>query len=107
MNVNSGYSIDEPQSSDEEVGSSTVPALGATYEETFMRQVNNLDETRCRKPPDWFDESNIASLTSDEEEPRNVKEALKGEHSKKWKEALDAAYSSLRKNETWDLVFST
>ena len=44
------------------------------------------------------------SLTAENEEPQSLKEALGGNNSKKWKEALDAEYSSLISNETWELV---
>ena len=33
-----------------------------------------------------------------------MKEALDGKNSREWKEALDAEYSSLINNETWELV---
>ncbi|OWZ00189.1 Integrase, catalytic core protein [Phytophthora megakarya] len=36
--------------------------------------------------------------------PRNVKEALTGQHSKQWRQALDLEYDSLTDNGTWTLV---
>ena len=44
------------------------------------------------------------SLTAENEEPQCLKEALGGNNSKQWKEALDAEYSSLTSHETWELV---
>ena len=45
------------------------------------------------------------SLTSEsDDEPKSPSEALNGEHSDQWKEAMDSEYSSLLKNETWDLI---
>ena len=84
-----------------------------TYEETFMQQVRNIGAKRERKPPRRLIEetSNYAehcfmteSLTSESDEPKSPSEALNGEHSDQWKEAMDSEYSSLLKNETWELV---
>ena len=44
------------------------------------------------------------SLTSESDEPKSPSEALNSEHSDQWKEAMDSEYSSLLKNETWELV---
>ena len=38
------------------------------------------------------------------EEPKTVHEALNGEQSSQWREAMESEYSSLLKNDTWDLV---
>jgi transposase InsO family protein len=38
------------------------------------------------------------------EEPATIEEALESEHSKKWREAADAEYTSLLENDTWELV---
>ncbi|CAB4021584.1 Retrovirus-related Pol poly from transposon TNT 1-94, partial [Paramuricea clavata] len=81
--------------------------MGVTFEENFMQQVENLGPTRQRKAPERFrpDECYVAeSLTAENEEPQSVEEALRGEHSNKWKQALEAEYSSLMNNETWELV---
>ncbi len=74
--------------------------VGATYEENFMRQVEDLGTTRKRKTPERFrpDECHI----TENEEPQTVKEALK--QSDKWKQSLEAEYNSLMNNETWELV---
>ena len=61
-----------------------VQPVGATYEETFMRQVENLSSKRHRNPPQRFhpDGCLIAdSLTNEVDEPKSVGEALIGEHS--------------------------
>ena len=84
-----------------------APAVGATFEENFMRQVDNIGSTRQRKAPERFrpDECYVAeSLTAENEEPQCVEEALRGKHSNKWKQALEAEYNSLMDNETWELV---
>ena len=77
-----------------------TPEVGATYEENFMRQVEDLGPTRKRKTPERFrpDECHI----TENEEPQTVEEALK--QSDKWKQALGAEYNSLMNNETWELV---
>ena len=38
------------------------------------------------------------------EEPKTVHEALNGEQSSQWREAMESEYSSLLMNDTWDLV---
>ena len=38
------------------------------------------------------------------EEPRTVHETLNSEQSSQWREAMESEYSSLLKNDTWDLV---
>ena len=58
--------------------------VGETYEETFMRQVDNLGPKRQRRAPNQFhpDSCNlIESLTNDINEPKTVQEALQSEHS--------------------------
>ena len=65
-------------------------SVGATYEESFMKEVQQLGEKRQRKPPTRFDEEcYIASdLTSDIDEPINIKDAFCGEHANEWKNAV-------------------
>ena len=81
--------------------------MKVTYEEKYR------SKERERKPPRrlFEDISNYAehcfmteSLTSESDEPKSPSEALNGEHSDQWKEAMDSEYSSLLKNETWELV---
>ena len=71
----------------------------ATYEETFMQQVKSIGAKRERKPPIRLIEeiSNYVehcfmteSLTSESDEPKSLSEALNGEHSDQWKEAMNS-----------------
>ena len=67
---------------------------------------------RNRDPPnrygavtgEWWNYINFASGTADTVEPKNITEALDGQHADQWKEAADSEYDSLIKNHTWDLV---
>ena len=84
-----------------------VQPVGATYEETFMRQVDNLSSKRHRNLPQRFhpDGCLIAdSLTIEVDEPKSVSEALSSEHSTQWREALNSEYQSLIDNGAWELV---
>ena len=90
-----------------------VPDVRTTYEETFMNQVSNLNSVRTRKPVNRLiaetadlavDSCYLASLTSDLEEPKSFKQASNGQHSHKWKEAMDDEFASLQSNQTWQLV---
>ena len=81
--------------------------MGASYQETFMKQVQNLGTKRQRQAPTKFspDECNLTeSLTAENEEPPSINEALNGKDANKWKQALEEEYNSLIKNETWELV---
>ncbi|CAB3979521.1 effector candidate [Paramuricea clavata] len=92
-----------PDIEDEE----NLPAVGETYEESFVKQVENLETKRQRKAPKKFspDECNITeSLTAENEEPQSISEALNGANASKWKQALAEEYNSLISNETWELV---
>jgi transposase InsO family protein len=74
-----------PDIEDEE----NLPTVGVTFQENFMRQVENLGPTRQRKAPERSrpDECYVAeSLTAENEEPQSIEEALRGEHSNKWKQ---------------------
>ena len=44
------------------------------------------------------------SLTNEVHGPKSVSEALSGEHSTQWREALNSEYKSLIDNGTWELV---
>ena len=69
--------------------------------------MRSLGPNRQRKTPERFhpEECFISeSLTAENEEPQSMKEALDSNNSGKWKEALDAEYSSLINKETWELV---
>ena len=72
--------------------------VGASYEENFIREVQNLGPRRQRRPPvrliaednDEKDECFVADiLTADIDEPRNINDAWNGTHSSQWKEATD------------------
>ena len=86
----------------------------ATFEETFMNQVSKIGDRRTRKQTERLIESAdlavdndscyIASLTSDIDEPSTFKQALNGDDSFKWKEAMNDEFESLMKNKTWELV---
>ena len=58
--------------------------MGATCEENFIRNVEQLGAKRQRKPPTRFDEEcYVASdLTADINEPTNIENAFSGEHSR-------------------------
>ena len=75
--------------------------VGATYEENFIREVQNLDAKRQRRPTTRFDEEVYAAadnLTADINEPVSIQEA--------WteKRATNSEYESLMNNQTWELV---
>ena len=81
--------------------------VGPNYEENFMREVENLPPKRQHNPPVRFAEEEFYAadaLTANINEPNNISEAWKGEHSVHWKEATDCEYDSLLSNDTWDLV---
>lgn len=80
--------------------------VGATFEETFMNEVRNVDERRIRRPPNRFDEECylVNDITADINEPINLKEAFSGEYSTEWKKATDSEFNSLIENDTWELV---
>ncbi|MEL7342345.1 MAG: reverse transcriptase domain-containing protein, partial [Bacteroidota bacterium] len=90
----------------EPVGEPQVPLRRQTFEDAFMEQVSQLGPVRQRRPPARYDEECLLmdSLTTEIDEPNSVEEALHGEHSVQWKEAMQSEYSSLLKNETWELV---
>ena len=70
-----------------------------------MEQVRNLGPVRQRKWPSRFQDDDECLVTSSEiEEPKTVHEALNGEQSSQWREAMESEYLSLLKNNTWDLV---
>ena len=77
--------------------------VGETYEETFMRQVDNLGPKRQRRTPNRFhpDSCNLIQLLpNDISEPKTVKEALQSEHSAEWRSAMSVEFESLTKNNT-------
>ena len=80
--------------------------VGASYEENFMREVEQLGRERRRRPLARFDEEcQVASnLTADINEPVSIDKAFSGEHSADWMKAAKSEYDSLMENNTWDLV---
>ena len=73
-----------------------------------MEEVRNLGPVRERRKPSRFrdddDDDDRLLVNSEMEEPKAVHEALNGEQSSQWREATESEYSSLLKNDTWDLV---
>ena len=81
--------------------------VGATYEDNFTREVENLNAQRERRPPQRFDEelyNCTEDLTADINEPCNINEAWNGRNSAEWKKATESEYESLIDNHTWNLV---
>ena len=81
--------------------------MGPNYEENFMRGVETLPPKIQRNPHVRFIEEEFYAadaLTANINEPNNISEACKGEHSIHWKETTDCEYDSLLSNDTWDLV---
>ena len=77
-----------------------------TYEDKFMEEVRNLGPVKQRRKPSRFrdDDDDCLLVNSVMEEPKTVHEALNSEQSSQWREAMESEYSSLLKNDTWDLV---
>lgn len=104
---------DEPHSDQAEPEIVEEPAVldnepvGVTYEDNFMREVNNLPAQRQRRPPVRFIEEEFyaaETLTADINEPSDIFEAWRGDYSTNWKDATNSEYDSLLSNHTWDLV---
>ena len=78
------------------------------YDDKFMEEVRNLGPVRQRRKPIRFrdddDDDDCLLVNSVMEEPKTVHEALNGEQSSRWREAMESAYSSLLKKNIWDLV---
>ena len=75
-----------------------LPPVGASYEDNFMKQVENIGTKRQRNAPKKFspDECNLAeSLTAESEQPQSIHDALNGKDANKWKQALEEEYNSL------------
>ena len=75
-----------------------------TYEDVFMEEVRNLPPVRERRMPSKFGDEDCLLVDSEIDEPKTVQEALNGEQCVQWREAMESEYSSLLKNDTWDLV---
>ena len=79
----------------------SVQPVRATYEKTFMRQIENLNSQRHRNPLQRFHPHGCViadSLSTEVDEPKSFSEALSGEHSAEWREALNSESKSLVDN---------
>ena len=54
--------------------------------------------------PSRFQDYDCLFVDSEIDDPGTVQEVLNGKHSDQWKEAMKSEYSSLIKNDTWELV---
>ena len=75
-----------------------------TYEDVFMEEVRNLPPVREQRMPSRFCDEDCLLVDLEIVEPKTVQEALNGEQSVQWREAMESEYSSLLKNDTWNLV---
>ena len=84
------------------------PPVKRTYEDKFMEEVQNLGPVRQRRKPSRFQDDDYDDdcllVSSEMEEPKTVHEALNGEQSSQWREAMGSEYSYLLMNDTWDAV---
>ena len=80
--------------------------VGATYEDNFMREIENIDQRRQRRPPEKYEEMYVCAddLTSDINKSRNLSEAWSNEHNAQWKKATDSEFNALMANDTWQFV---
>ncbi|KAH9295360.1 hypothetical protein KI387_038948, partial [Taxus chinensis] len=74
----------------------TQPIGDVQGEQQFRRS------TRLRKPTQKASESYALSVEVDE--PLSVQEALQSIYAADWRQAMDAEYESLIKNQTWELM---
>ena len=75
-----------------------------TYKDKFMEEAQNLGPTKQRRKPSRFEDDNCLFVSPEIDEPKTVQEALKGEQSSQWREAMESEYNSLLRNNEWDLV---
>ena len=75
-----------------------------TYEDAFMEEVQNLGPVRQRRMPNRLQDYDCPFVESEIDDPSTIHEALNGKRSDQWKEAMKSEYSSLIKNDTWELV---
>ena len=63
---------------------------------------------QARKEPDMYSppkfHSSFELFSTEEEDPRTVKEAIDSMEGELWKKVIEEEMESLRKNDTWDLV---
>ena len=78
---------------------------GAVQPEFVLEDVDLGRPQRNVVPPDRYGEWEYGRLAdSGSEDPKTYKQAMSGENAEDWKKAADEEYSSLLKNETWELV---
>ena len=75
-----------------------------TFKETFMEEVRNLGPVRVRRVPSRYRDDDCLLVDSEIDEPKTVCEPMNGKQSIQWREAVESEYSSLLKNDTWELV---
>ena len=69
------------------------PVKRTLYEHAFMEEVRNLGPVRQRRMPCRFQDYDCLLVDSEVDEPSKVPEALNGEQSDQWKEAVKSEYS--------------
>lgn len=69
------------------------PEKRTLYEHAFMEEVRNLRPVRQRRMPGRFQDYDCLLVDSEIGEPSTVREALNGEQSDQWKEAVKSEYS--------------
>lgn len=77
--------------------------LRRTFEDSFTEAVRNLVQVRERRKPKRFEDDDCMlaeSLKYEIDEPKYFH--VNSKESAKWQEAINAEYSSLLKNNTWD-----
>ena len=69
------------------------PVKRTLYEHAFMEEVRNLRPVRQRRLPSRYKDYDCLLVDSEIDEPSTVREALNGEQSDQWKEAVKSEYS--------------
>ena len=72
------------------------PVKRTLYEHAFMEEVRNLRPVRQRRMPSRFQDYDCLLIDSEIDEPSTVREALNGEQSDQWKEAVKSEYSYIQ-----------
>ena len=78
-----------------------------TYDDKFMTQVRNIGPLREQKAPlTCQDEicNMVFPLRSEVDEPKTMDEALNGEQSRTWQEAMRSEFKSLFEIDIWEVV---
>ena len=73
------------------------PVKRTLYEHAFMEEVRNLGPVRQRRMPSRFQDYDCLLDDSETDDPSTVREALNGEQSDQWKEAVKSEYSKKKK----------